>query len=112
MFSTAPLADCDELEGRLDARFAALEPEFAAFTVRAQNGPGRFEEPGGDAPTVGQVPTVIVAALRLQTARDGENVGVDRSGRQKVRKAVKSERDNERKKRQRDRHHDRQRVRR
>lgn len=40
--NTAPLGDFTDLEARLDARFAALEADFAAFEERAENGFGRF----------------------------------------------------------------------
>lgn len=36
------------LEDRLEARFAALEAEFAQFEARAENGFGRFPESGDD----------------------------------------------------------------
>src|SRR5215216_2452471 len=42
--SATPLNDFDTLEARLDARFAALEAQFAVFEACAQNGFGRFVE--------------------------------------------------------------------
>jgi class 3 adenylate cyclase len=40
--STASLGDFADLEARLDARFAALQADFAAFGEGAKNGFGRF----------------------------------------------------------------------
>jgi hypothetical protein len=130
--SAAPLADFDDLGVRLDARFADLEAEFAAFEVRAQNGFGQFDKSGGDAASGGQGATVMVSrsrlpaamtqplddatttaqAARAQTARDGETVGGTSIDQQKARKATKGKRGKERAKSKRDRHHDGQRVRR
>lgn len=130
--SAAPLADFASLEARLDARFAALKAQFAAFELRAQNGFGRFDKSGGDVASGGQGATVIVStsrlpaamtqpldnanttaqAVRAQAARDGETVGSPSVERQKARKATKGERGKERAKSKRDRHHGGQRVRR
>ena len=65
--SAAPLGDFADLEARLDARFAALEADFATFEARAQNGFGRFEESGNDALADGQSPTVVVSTSRQPT---------------------------------------------
>jgi hypothetical protein len=130
--STTPLDDFASLEERLDARFAALEADFAAFEVRAQNGFGRFDESGDGASSREQGATVIVSSSRqpaavtqsedtanngtpavlAQRARDGETIGAHPADRLKARNETKRERDNERKAKQRDRHNGKHRPRR
>jgi hypothetical protein len=60
--STRALGTGESLEARLDARFAALEAQFAAFEERAQNGFGRFPESRNEATAGGQATTVIDSA--------------------------------------------------
>jgi hypothetical protein len=130
--STAPLGDFDDLEARLDARFAALEADFAAFEVRAQNGFGRFEESADDASSREQGATVIVSSSRqpaavsqpgdttdasaravlAQRARDGATIGPHPADRLKARNETKRERAKDRKVKQRDRHNGKHRHRR
>ena len=122
--SAAPLGDFASLEERLDARFAALEADFAAFEVRAQNGFGRFEESADDASSREQGATVIVSSSRppaavtkpgdttdagtpavlAQRVRDGETIGAHPADRLKARNENKRERDKDRKVKQRNRH--------
>jgi hypothetical protein len=129
--SAAPLDDVDDLGVRLDARFADLEAQFAAFEVRAQNGFGHFAESGDDGPREGDGGTVIVStarpsatmtqpadtttvgdqAVRLQTARQGGMLESTAPGRQKARNARKVKQGNEHRTSKRDRHHDGQRRR-
>jgi hypothetical protein len=130
--SAAPLGDFADLEARLDARFAALEADFAAFEARAQNGFGRFEESGDDALADGQSPTVVVStsrqpaavtqpgdttdagtqAMLAQRALGGETIRAHPADRLKARNDTKRDRDNERKAKQRNRHNGKQRNRR
>jgi hypothetical protein len=130
--SATPLDDFKTLEARLDARFAALEADFAAFEVRAQNGFGRFDESGDGASRREQGASVIVSSSRqpatvtqpgdttdagspavlAQRARDGETIGAHPADRLKARNETKRERDNERKAKQRDRHNGKHRPRR
>jgi hypothetical protein len=127
--SVAPLGDFADLEARLDARFAALEADFAAFEEQAQNGFGRFDESGDDASSRGQGATVIVSSSRqpaavtkpgdttdtgaqavlAQRARDGATIGAHPADRLKARSDTKRDRDNERKAKKRDRHNGKQR---
>jgi len=94
--SAAPLDDFDTLEARLNARFAALEADSAAFEERAENGFGRFDESADDASTREQGAIVIVSSSRepaavtqpegttdvgtqamlAQRARGGETIGL------------------------------------
>jgi hypothetical protein len=129
--SATPLGDFASLEERLDARFAALEADFAAFEERAQNGFGRFDESGDGASSGEQGASVIVSsssrqpaavtqsedttdagsqALLAQRARDGETIGAHPADRLKARNETK--RDNERKAKQRNRHNGKYRTRR
>jgi hypothetical protein len=130
--SAAPLADFASLEERLDARFAALEADFAAFEARAQNGFGRFDEFADGASRGEQGATVIVSSSRqpvavtqsedtsdaitqvvlAQRARDGETIGAHPADRLKARNETKRERDNERNAKQRDRQNGKHRPRR
>jgi hypothetical protein len=130
--SATPLGDFASLEERLDARFAALEADFAAFEERAQNGFGRFDESGDGASSGEQGATVIVSSARqpaavtqpedtidavtqavlAQRARDGETIEPHPADRLKARSDTKRDRDNERKTKKRDRHNGKQRNRR
>jgi hypothetical protein len=129
--SATPLDDFDSLEARLDARFAALEADFAAFEVRAENGFGRFDGSADDVLAQGRGPSVLVMspqsagitqrlentntgaqAVRAQSARSGETIGVSPADRLKARNESKRERDNEPKAKKRDRHNGKQRNRR
>jgi len=110
--STGALGTGESLEARLDARFAALEAQFAAFEERAQNGFGRFPESRNEATAGGQATTVIDSAsqqpvtmiqrttghedspvIRAQKAKDGKG------GRTKERKGKRD--------RQKDKHRNR-----
>jgi hypothetical protein len=122
--SATPLDDFASLEERLDAHFAALEADFAAFEARAQNGFGRFEESADDAASSEQGATVLVSSSRqpaaitqpgdttdagtqavlAQRARDGETIGAHPADRLKARNENKRERDKDRKAKQRNRH--------
>jgi hypothetical protein len=130
--SAVSLGDFDDLEARLDARFAALQADFAAFEVRAENGFGRFDESADDASSREQGATVIVSSSRqptavtkpgdttdagtqavlAQRARDGETIGAHPADRLKARNETKRERDKDRKVKQRDRHNGKHRHRR
>jgi hypothetical protein len=97
--SAMPLGDFGQLEARLNARFAALEADFAAFEVRAQNEFGRFEESEDDAIVEVRGPSVIVSsfcqpaemaqpidatsastqAMHAQRSRGGVTIEADRS---------------------------------
>jgi hypothetical protein len=129
--SVTPLHDFDDLEARLDARFAALETQFAAFVVRAENGFGRFEESADDALVQRRSASVELTshltagmtrraervdagpqATLAQRARDGVGVEADRSDRQKAHGVDTREHHQERKAKQRDRHNGKQRNRR
>ena len=57
--STGASGTGETLEARLEERFAALEAQFAAFEIRAENGFGRFPESGDEAATGGQATTVV-----------------------------------------------------
>jgi hypothetical protein len=129
--SVIPLDDFDDLEARLDARFTALEAEFAAFEVRAENGFGRFDESANGAVADGGGSSVVVTSrqpagtteraddtnastqvMHAQRARNGVTVEADRSDRQKARGADTRERHEERKAKERDRHNGKRRNRR
>ncbi len=66
--SAGALGTGETLEVRLDARFAAMEAEFAAFEVRAANGFGRFPESGDEVASGTQEPTVVVSASQQPIA--------------------------------------------
>ncbi len=87
---TVAIGPGETLETRLEARFAALEAQFAEFEVRAANGFGMFPESADEATAGGQVTTVGVSnpqqptaiaqrargntenpIIRAQTAKDG-----------------------------------------
>ena len=114
------------MEARLDARFAALEANFAAFEVRAQNGFGRFSESGDDASNEAQGSNLVVSTpqrpvdnsnvinqvVLTQHARAGEMIGADLSDRRMARKEAKPKQEKVRKTGKRDGHKGRQRSRR
>ena len=76
--STVPLDSGQTLEARLEARFATLEAQFAAFEVHAANGFGRFPDSGDGAPSGGQAANVVVSTSQqsvTMTQRDNANNG-------------------------------------
>jgi len=74
--SPVAIGTSQTLEARLEARFATLEAQFAAFETRAANGFGMFPESGIDATAEGQKPTVMVSTSQqpiTMTQRPGAN---------------------------------------
>ena len=73
--STGALGTGETLEARLEVRFAALEAQFAAFEVRAENGFGRFSESGDEAAAGGQATTVVGLTFKqpITTPRASED---------------------------------------
>jgi len=67
---TVPLGSGQTLEARLDARFAALEAQFAAFEERAANGFGMFPDSEDEAPAADQTTTVIVSTAQKPIAEN------------------------------------------
>ena len=63
--STGALGTGESLEARLEARFAVLEAQFAAFEERATNGFGRFPE-SGDEVTAGRPSTTVIDSASQQ----------------------------------------------
>ena len=66
--SAVPLGTGETLEARLEVRFAALEAQFAAFEVRAENGFGRFPDSEDDTTAGGQASTVDVSTSQRPIA--------------------------------------------
>ena len=111
--STVALGTGETLEARLDAHFAALEAQFAAFEVRAANGFGRFPDSEDDATAGGQGSTVVVSTSQQPVAVAQRAIAKDDSPivRAQKAKAGKGDRIKERKGK-RDRHKGKQRNRR